>query len=191
MIKTSQISKLQNYLRQEISNIQLIVDENSQLKKEIENYQRQIGQREEENGALQAEVKHLTQMNKESNSIIKRLDDRTCELEEELNAKSYRPATLEWSGQTDPIKQEKQEDSSIATAPLLKKIGELEEIVMKLRFEKNEILSKIRSMEGSEANFSSIMESEPDETSMEGRLTLDAVLELIIQGNIREIKFRG
>jgi len=36
MVKTNQIYKLQNYLKQEIANIQQIVEENNQLKRKLD-----------------------------------------------------------------------------------------------------------------------------------------------------------
>jgi len=40
MNKTNQIVQLQNYMREEIANIQLIAEENGKLKKDIEKMQR-------------------------------------------------------------------------------------------------------------------------------------------------------
>jgi peptidoglycan hydrolase CwlO-like protein len=42
LMKSAQINKLQNYLKDEISNIHAIVEENTRLKKEMEGYRRDI-----------------------------------------------------------------------------------------------------------------------------------------------------
>jgi hypothetical protein len=48
MSKTTQIVNLQNYLREEISNIQTIVDENNFLKKELDSFKTTLALKNQE-----------------------------------------------------------------------------------------------------------------------------------------------
>lgn len=71
--KSEQISKLQNYLREEISNIQAIVNENNSLKKEVELLRNALAARTQQQEDTAKEAQMLAQLNRESSAIIRRL----------------------------------------------------------------------------------------------------------------------
>lgn len=86
MVKTTQITQLQNYLKDEIANIQKIVDENLRLKKELEGAKKIIEEKNQQLDDAVKEVQTFTQINKKSAGIIKRLEDQVLDLEAENEA---------------------------------------------------------------------------------------------------------
>jgi regulator of replication initiation timing len=71
--KSEQIAKLQNYLKEEIANIQAIVNDNNSLKKENELIRSTLATTTKQQQETAKEVQMLTQLNKESSAIIRRL----------------------------------------------------------------------------------------------------------------------
>lgn len=76
MAKSSQIMQLQNFLKNEIENIQNIVEENNQLKKDLQARNRQLSVQRVLQSELQKEIDTLTEMNRASNYIIRILEER-------------------------------------------------------------------------------------------------------------------
>lgn len=74
--KSEQISKLQNYLREEITNIQAIVSERDSLAKENDLLRTALAARTQQQEDTAREVQLLTQINRESSAIIRRLEER-------------------------------------------------------------------------------------------------------------------
>ena len=79
-MKSEQIAKLQNYLKEEINNIQAIVTENNSLKKENQTLKNTLATRNQQLDEAAKEVQMLTQINQESSSIILRLEEQVTEL---------------------------------------------------------------------------------------------------------------
>ena len=73
MAKSAQIMQLQNFLKNEIENIQNIVEENNQLKRDLEVRNRQLSFQKVLQLELQKEIDTMTEMNRASNYIIRRL----------------------------------------------------------------------------------------------------------------------
>ena len=62
-MKSEQIAKLQNYLKEEINNIQAIVTENNSLKKENQTLKNALATRNQQLDEAANEVQMLTQIN--------------------------------------------------------------------------------------------------------------------------------
>jgi hypothetical protein len=76
-----------------------------------------------------------------------------------------------------------------AVPSLLDKIASLEELVMQLKFEKNGMQQRLNGYEDCSSAGSALQENE---TSMEERrLTTAVVLEMVADGELREMRFRG
>lgn len=71
--KSEQISKLHNYLRQEITNIQAIVAERDSLAKENESLRSALALRAQQQEEVNRELQMLTQLNREANNSIRLL----------------------------------------------------------------------------------------------------------------------
>ena len=76
MAKSAQIMQLQNFLKNEIENIQNIVEENNQLKRGLQARNRELSVQKILQSELQKEVETITEMNRASNYIIRRLEER-------------------------------------------------------------------------------------------------------------------
>jgi chromosome segregation ATPase len=122
--KSEQIAKLQAYMKEEIANIQAIVNESNAIKKENEMLRTALAAKNRKLEESGKEVQMLTQLKKESSTIIRRLEEQVQEME----ANKYPPlqSTTENSSQTDPVAN--------AVPSLLDKIASLEEMVMQLNF---------------------------------------------------------
>lgn len=81
MAKSAQIMQLQNFLKNEIENIQNIVEENNQLKRDLQARNRELSVQKVLQSELQKEVETITEMNRASNYIIRRLEERNEQLE--------------------------------------------------------------------------------------------------------------
>lgn len=132
--KSEQIAKLQNYLREEIANIQAIVTDNNSLKKENEALKNTVAARNQQLQQAAKEIHVLTQINKESSEIIRRLEEQVNEFK---NIKCAPQRIEEAAAQTDPVAN--------AVPSLLDKIASLEELVMQLKFEKNTLQQKLNA----------------------------------------------
>jgi chromosome segregation ATPase len=122
--KSEQIAKLQAYMKEEISNIQAIVTESNALKKENEVLRTALANKSRQLEESNKEVQMLTQLNKESSTIIQRLEEQIQEMEPAKHPSI--PSLQENSSQTDPVAN--------AVPSLLDKIASLEELVMQLKF---------------------------------------------------------
>lgn len=79
--KSEQIAKLQAYMKEEIANIQAIATESSTLKKENEMLRAALGSKTRQLEESNKEIQMLTQLNKESSTIIQRLEEQIQEME--------------------------------------------------------------------------------------------------------------
>ena len=99
------------------------MDTNTQLKKEVEGYKRRAEAKEEESEEVRGEVRNLTELNRQSHAIIKRLEERITELEEEATDKASREEK-EQGVQTEEAQVEISQ-SGRGNAALLEKIAGL------------------------------------------------------------------
>jgi hypothetical protein len=77
------------------------------------------------------------------------------------------------------------------TSGLLNKIGSLEELVMQLKFEKNELQQKLNAYDENSSCVDSAMHNE-NETSIEYRkLTTSTILTMIAENELKEQRFKG
>ncbi len=122
--KSEQIAKLQAYMKEEIANIQAIVNESNTIKRENEMLRTTLAAKTRQLEESGKEVQMLNQLNKESSTIIRRLEEQVKEME--AIKPPPHPLSIENASQTDPITN--------GVPSLLDKIASLEEMVMQLKF---------------------------------------------------------